>query len=52
MGELTIAKLGREAGIHVETIRFYQRKGLLPEPARPAGGMGCCRFRGHGLKLL
>jgi MerR family mercuric resistance operon transcriptional regulator len=25
------------AGVNVETIRFYQRKGLLPEPRRPYG---------------
>ena len=39
MGNLTIAKLAREAGVNVETIRFYQRKGLLPEPPRPPGGI-------------
>jgi MerR family mercuric resistance operon transcriptional regulator len=36
---LTIAGLARAAGVNVETIRFYQRKGLLAEPARPAGGI-------------
>lgn len=39
MGNLTIAKLAREAGVNVETIRFYQRRGLLPEPPRPPGGI-------------
>jgi MerR family transcriptional regulator, mercuric resistance operon regulatory protein len=34
---LTIGSLARVAGVHVETIRFYQRKGLLPEPARSHG---------------
>src|SRR5690606_20864530 len=24
---------------HVETVRYYQRRGLLPEPVRPAGGV-------------
>jgi len=36
---LTIGRLARAAGVHVETIRYYQRRGLLPEPARPPGGV-------------
>lgn len=36
---LTIGALAAEAGVHVETIRFYQRRRLLPEPARPYGGI-------------
>lgn len=36
---LTIGVFARAAGVNVETIRFYQRKGLLPEPARPYGGI-------------
>lgn len=36
---LTIGALAAEAGVNVETIRFYQRKKLLPEPARPYGGI-------------
>ena len=36
---LTIGALARLAGVNVETIRFYQRKGLLAEPVRPAGGI-------------
>jgi MerR family mercuric resistance operon transcriptional regulator len=35
--DLTIGTLARAAGVNVETIRFYQRKRLIPEPA-PAGG--------------
>lgn len=35
----TIGQLAREAGINVETVRFYQRRGLLSEPDRPAGGI-------------
>lgn len=34
MAELTIAKLAREAGVTVETVRYYQRRGLLDTPAR------------------
>jgi MerR family transcriptional regulator, mercuric resistance operon regulatory protein len=36
---LTIGTLAKTAGVNVETIRFYQRKGLLPEPDRPLGGI-------------
>ncbi|AOW15095.1 MerR family transcriptional regulator [Hydrogenophaga crassostreae] len=37
--ELTIGRLAQAAGVNVETIRFYQRKGLMPEPQRPTGGI-------------
>ena len=40
-GNLTIGKVARAAGVNVETIRFYQRRGLLAQPARPAGGFRC-----------
>lgn len=36
---LTIGALANAAGVNVETIRFYQRKQLLPEPERPFGGI-------------
>ncbi len=35
---LTIGKLARSAGVNVETIRYYQRVGLLKEPEKPAYG--------------
>ncbi len=35
---LTIGKLAEAAGVGVETVRFYQRSGLLPEPERPMSG--------------
>ncbi|MFQ5537223.1 MAG: MerR family DNA-binding protein [Gemmatimonadota bacterium] len=35
---LTIGQLASRAGVGVETLRFYERKGLLPPPPRtPAG---------------
>jgi MerR family mercuric resistance operon transcriptional regulator len=41
MMSLTIAKLGKQAGVGVETIRYYQRRGLLGVPERPdSGGLG------------
>ena len=33
MPSLTIARLAGAAGVGVETVRFYQRKGLMPVPA-------------------
>ncbi|MFN3914871.1 MAG: Hg(II)-responsive transcriptional regulator [Aquabacterium sp.] len=36
---LTIGRLAEAAGVNVETIRFYQRKGLMQEPDRPHGGI-------------
>ena len=34
---LTIGKLADEGGVGVETVRFYQRKGLIETPARNGG---------------
>ena len=36
--ELTIGRLADEAGVNVETIRYYQRRGLMAEPDKPTGG--------------
>ena len=36
---LTIGAFAKAAGVNVETIRFYQRKGLLPEPDKPYGSI-------------
>lgn len=35
---ITIGRLAAASGVGVETIRFYQRSGLLAEPRRPALG--------------
>lgn len=35
---LTIGQVARQAGVGVETIRFYERQGLLKPPARRASG--------------
>ncbi len=37
MARMTIGQLARAAGAHVETIRYYQRCGLMQVPSRPAG---------------
>jgi MerR family mercuric resistance operon transcriptional regulator len=36
---LTIGVLATQAGVNVETIRFYQRKRMMHEPARPPGSV-------------
>ncbi len=39
--DITIAGLARAGGVGVETVRYYQRRGLMPTPARAgAGGLG------------
>ena len=38
MKDMTIARLGSAAGVGVETVRYYQRRGLLAVPA-DAGGI-------------
>ena len=37
MARDTIGGLARAAAVGVETVRYYQRRGLLSEPARPPG---------------
>jgi MerR family mercuric resistance operon transcriptional regulator len=36
---LTIGRLAARAQVNVETVRYYQRRGLLPMPDRPLGGI-------------
>lgn len=38
MAAVLIGQLAENAGVGVETIRFYERKGLLEQPSRPANG--------------
>jgi MerR family mercuric resistance operon transcriptional regulator len=33
----TIGKLAEAAGVHVETVRYYERRGLLEQPPKGAG---------------
>ena len=35
---LTIGRLAREVGVNLETVRFYERRGLLAKPPRSASG--------------
>lgn len=40
---LTIGAVAKRVGVAIDTIRFYEREGLLPEPARRASG-----YRSYG----
>lgn len=46
MSGMTIAKLARAAGVGVETVRYYQRRGLMPVPQ--AGGKSAFRHYDEG----
>ena len=35
---LTIGHLAKQAGVNLETVRYYERRGLLPKPPRSAAG--------------
>jgi MerR family transcriptional regulator, mercuric resistance operon regulatory protein len=37
--KFTIGALAKQAEVNVETVRFYQRRGLLTEPEKPLGGV-------------
>ena len=36
---MTIGELAKAAEVNVETVRYYHRRGLLPAPERPVGGI-------------
>jgi MerR family copper efflux transcriptional regulator len=36
--KLTISRLARLGGVNLETVRYYERQGLLPKPPRTASG--------------
>ena len=47
MPKLTIGRVATAAGVNVETIRYYQRRRLLEEPAKPSGG-----YRNYPMKMV
>ena len=54
-GELTIAGVARDGGVGVETVRYYQRRGLLKTPERRgvAGfGNGVRRYGDEDIRRL
>ncbi len=38
METLSVGQFARRAGVNVETVRYYERRGLLPRPVRRASG--------------
>jgi len=48
MAAMTISALARAGGVGVETIRFYQRKGLLETPQRSGGNALSGGIRRYG----
>lgn len=38
MKRLTIGQLAKRAGVKIETVRYYERRGLIPEPPRRESG--------------
>ena len=38
IGSMTVGTLARPAGVKIDTIRYYERRGLLPKPARTDSG--------------
>lgn len=55
MESLTIAGLARTGGVGVETVRYYQRRGLLTEPPRTGGsglGGGIRRYGSDDVRRL
>lgn len=38
MDGLSIGQVARSASVNVETVRYYERRGLLPEPPRRSSG--------------
>jgi MerR family mercuric resistance operon transcriptional regulator len=37
-GQLSIGVLSKRSGVNIETIRYYERIGVMPAPARTASG--------------
>jgi MerR family mercuric resistance operon transcriptional regulator len=55
MPEMTIAGLARAGSVGVETVRYYQRRGLLRTPKRAAGGGvagGIRRYKKEDVRCL
>lgn len=49
-GEVPIGVLSKQSGVHIETIRYYERIGVMPMPARSASGYRL--YRPSDLKRL
>lgn len=38
MNEFTIGTLSKRTGVNIETIRYYEKSGIMPDPPRTSGG--------------
>ncbi len=47
---MTIGELARRAGVHLETIRYYERVGVMPSPERSSAGYRL--YRSEDLRRL
>lgn len=45
MATLTIGKVAKKAGVNIETIRYYERQGLIPRPPRRQSEGGTPGYR-------
>lgn len=55
VSDMTIARLAAAGGVGVETVRYYQRRGLLETPRRPDGagpGGGVRRYGTEDVRRL
>jgi MerR family mercuric resistance operon transcriptional regulator len=46
MAAMSISQLARSVGVGVETVRYYQRRGLLPDPRPQKTGVSGIRHYG------
>lgn len=49
---MTIGQLAAQAGVGVETVRYYERRGLLPEPPRKPGAAHHAGYRQYDAGAL
>jgi DNA-binding transcriptional MerR regulator len=40
MDDFTIGKIAKQANVRVETLRYYERRGLIPKPHRTVSNYG------------
>ncbi|MBI5875158.1 MAG: MerR family DNA-binding protein [Deltaproteobacteria bacterium] len=45
METLTIGRVAKKAGVNIETIRYYERQGLIPRPPRRQSEWGALGYR-------
>lgn len=51
MQDMTIGQAARAAGVNVETIRYYERRRLIPQPPKPSDG-GIRRYAASTVRCI